>query len=97
MAIKDITKDAVKRAIGEYDDKGSEYMFSNYGGGPSRTYHLEHGGKYYPQKLIVRVAHGYLIGEQFLKARGDGASATKTRRLLEKLGFMIISNPLGRM
>lgn len=89
MAIKDITKEAVEKAISEYDDRGSEAMFSEYGGGPSRTYHLEYGGKYYPQKLIVRVAHRFMTG-QFLKARGDGASATKTRRHLDKLGFTII-------
>lgn len=88
MAIKDITKEAIEKAISEYDEMGSEYMFSEYGGAPSRTYHLEYGGKYYPQKLIVRVAHRFVTG-RILKARGDGASATRTRKHLEKLGFTI--------
>lgn len=92
MALKDITQTEVKKAIDEYDENGPEKMFSKYGGGPSRTYHLEYAGKYYSQKLIIRVAHGFLPGKRPLKARGDGGGGTKSRKRLEQLGFTIISN-----
>ena len=93
MAIKDITQKEVKAAIKEFDDVGNEDMFRKYGGRKSRQYYLEYNGKYYDQKLIARVAHGYLFGEQPLKARGRGnqrANGTKTREHLEKLGFNIV-------
>ena len=93
MALKDITQKEVKAAIKEFDKEGSEEILRKYGGGKSRQYYLEYNGKYYDQKLIARVAHGYLLGEQPLKARGRGnqrANGTKTKKHLEKLGFNIV-------
>ena len=97
MALKDITRIEVEKAIDEYDDKGRNYMFREYGGRPSKEYHIEYEGICYPQKLITRAAHGFLPGKAPMKARRDGANGTKTRKHLEKLGFTIISHLRGRI
>ena len=70
--------------IKEFDEIGSEKMFEKYGGGKSKMYYLEYNGKYYYQKLIVRAAYENSSGHSMKK------SATITRRLLLKLGFVIV-------
>ena len=97
MALNDITQKEVEAAIKEFDDIGCEEIFRKYGGGKSRQYYLEYNGKYYPQKLIARIAHCYLPGEQALshKVKLGGVNGTKTREHLEKLGFKIINEAQG--
>ena len=89
MAINDITETGVKAAIKEYDKIGLDEMFRKYGGGPSKQYNLVYKGKCYPQKLIARVAHGYLPWKQSLEARGGGTGARRIRNHLQKLALRI--------
>lgn len=91
MALQDIGRSEVIRAVKEFDRLGLEGMIKRYGGHRSRRYFLEHNGKRYDQKLIARVAHEFLFPERrILKPHGDGANATRTRLHLEGLGFKII-------
>ncbi len=60
MSLKDITSPAaVRKAIREFDQIGSERFLAKYGYGPAKKYHLIHDDARYPSKAILGVAHGY--------------------------------------
>lgn len=90
MALSDIDRAAVLRALEEFDFLGREAFLQQYGFGRSRGYFLRHDGKLYDSKAIVGVAHGYsgdgripLTASQF-----SGGEATVAQRLRD-LGFEI--------
>lgn len=64
MALADITRDAVERAISECDKLGRDAFLSKYGFKRARKYLLLENGKEYDSKAIAGVAHGYLQGAQ---------------------------------
>ena len=56
MAIKDISKEGVSSAIGQFDFVGRDGMLEKYGGGKSIKWYIEKNNQYYDQKLIIRAA-----------------------------------------
>jgi hypothetical protein len=58
MGLKDITdRQAVLRAIEEFDDLGREGFLSKYGFGTATGYFVSAGGKEYDSKAIAGAAH----------------------------------------
>ena len=57
MALRDITRNAVVKAIQEFDRLELEKMCERYDGTPSRKWYVQYGKKRYDQKLLLRAAH----------------------------------------
>lgn len=85
-----IDREAVLRAIAEFDRLGREQFLRQYGFSKARTYMLQHDGKLYDAKAIIGVAYGmakpdepHLSGKDFHS--GEGV----VRRQLNRLGFTV--------
>jgi hypothetical protein len=85
-SLNDITRDAVLKAIDEYDELGQDAFLSRHGFGSARSYFLIRNGKTYDSKAIVGVAHGYLPGRQPLSAGKFSGGEATVGRLLRRLG-----------
>jgi len=98
MPLADLTREAVLRAISEYDALGNERFLNRYGYRPARSYLLVHEGRHYPSKAIAGVAHGYVsIGYTPLHA-GEFSGGDKTvARALQGLGFEVVVAPETRL
>lgn len=85
MSLADLTADAVRQAIAEFDRVGRDTFLSTYGFGQARGYFLVHNGQPYDSKAIAGVAHQYLPGRVALKSDefsgGDNAAAGRLREL----------------
>lgn len=90
MALADISRVDVLRAIAEYRDLGREEFLSRYGFGEARQYLLVHEEGFYDSKAIAGVAHRYATGTA-LTARDFSGGAKHAVRTLERLGFEVRS------
>ncbi len=93
MAISDVTKEAVFKAVDEYRSLGQTAFLAKYGFGKSTRYLLRVDGEDFDSKAIVGAAHGYALPEMGPLANsafsgGKDAAAG----ILEGLGFQIIEN-----
>ncbi len=91
MAISDVTKEAVFKAVDEYRALGQNAFLEKYGFGKSTRYLLRVDGEDFDSKAIVGAAHGYALPEAGPLANsafsgGKDAAAG----VLEGLGFQII-------
>ncbi|MEV0299243.1 hypothetical protein [Nocardia sp. NPDC050710] len=68
MVLKDLTRDAVIAAIGEFDRVGREQFLARYGFAESRRLFVVYQGRSYDSKALAGAAHSYLIGQPPLKA-----------------------------
>ncbi|MFD5831276.1 HNH endonuclease [Lentzea sp. NPDC060358] len=89
MGIREITAEAVLKAVAEHDRLGADAFRERYGFGPARTYSLVHNGKEYDSKAIVGVAHGHLPGRSPLNAEDFSGGQVTVVRLLRSLGFEV--------
>jgi|GEM_PF-1012788 len=88
MALTDLSsRDAVLRAIEECDSLGEDAFLARHGFGRSRVVRLLHGGRQYPAKAIVGVAHGFEFPEKGALESGEFTSGDSTMRKLAQLGF----------
>jgi 5-methylcytosine-specific restriction enzyme A len=95
VALSDITRDAVLRAIGEYDRLGQDGFLERYGFDRARQYLLVHNGERYDSKAIAGAAHGFLPGERPLTASEFSGGEATVGRLLRRLGFTVqVGDPL---
>jgi hypothetical protein len=62
MSLTDLTPEAVRQAIAEFDSLGRDSFLNTYGFGKARGYFLVHNGQAYDSKAIAGVAHRYLPG-----------------------------------
>lgn len=93
MALIDITSDAVKAAVSEYDERGEEDFLSSYGFADAKAHWLVFNGRRYPSKAIAGVAHKYAMGSALIGASDfKGGEGTVVRKL-RKLGFEVYSTP----
>jgi hypothetical protein len=84
------SKEAVLKAMSEYDQLGGAKFLANYGYGPARHYFLQHNGRSYDSKAIAGVAYGYQYPERGpLAASEFSGGAATVAAALEKLGFEI--------
>lgn len=89
MALSDISRDAVLRAIREYDRLGQEGFLERYGFDRARQYLLVHYGERYDSKAIVGAAHGFLPEQRPLPAGEFSGGEATVGRLLRRLGFTV--------
>jgi 5-methylcytosine-specific restriction protein A len=89
MALKDISRRAVLRAIEEYDRLGQDDFLESYGFDRARQYLLVYEGKRYDSKAIVGAAHGFLQGERPLASSEFSGGTATVGRLLRRLGFTV--------
>lgn len=86
------SREAVLKAIAEFDRLGRDEFLSRHDFGRARSYFLRYDGRLYDSKAIAAVAHGYqwpdrgpLRADEF-----SGGEATVRRQLVEELGFEVV-------
>lgn len=92
MAFGDVTREGVESACKEFDRVGRDAMLAKYGGRPSSKLYIEHKGKYYDQRLILRAAHALQFSKLLPIKRGAKENFTtyQIRRHLTDLGFNVV-------
>ena len=92
MSLSDLTsRDAVNRALDEFDRLGRDAFLSKYGFGKAREYFVRRGNQLYDSKAIVGAAFGHQYPEHGPLRAGDfsGGEATVQAKLNE-LGFEVV-------
>jgi 5-methylcytosine-specific restriction protein A len=89
MTYQDVTREAILKAVAEYDRRGPVEFLAWYGFKPARSYFLVHDGKRYDSKAIVGVAHRYLPGWRPLTADSFTGGKATVAPLLQRLGFTV--------
>lgn len=89
MSLGDITREAVLKAIEEYDALGQPAFLHRYSFDRARKYVLVHDGKRYDSKAIVGAAHGFLPGKTALTAGEFSGGKATVGQLLARLGFNV--------
>lgn len=86
-----LTSEAVRGAISEFDELGREVFLHAYGFGTAKDYMLLVDGKEYDSKAIVAVAHKYLPGDGRPLKHDElsGGVADAVRRLTD-LNFQVV-------
>ncbi|MCD9591603.1 hypothetical protein [Streptomyces sp. 8ZJF_21] len=83
-----ITRQAVLKAVAEYDELGRDAFLSKYGFGGARSYVLVHDGGEYDAKAIAGVAHKWDQGRALLPSEFSGGRAHAVA-WLDRLGFHV--------
>ena len=98
MPLADLTREAVLRAISEYEALGPDRFLKRYGYRPARSYLLVHEGRRYPSKAIAGVAHGYVsTGSTPLHAAEFSGGERTVASALEGLGFEVVVAPEAKL
>lgn len=87
MALTDITRHEVEKAIAECDRLGRDAFLRRHGFRRARRYLLSYEGRSYDSKAIVGAAHGFLPGQRPLAASDFSGGAAHAAGLLRSLGF----------
>ncbi|MFE6224147.1 MULTISPECIES: hypothetical protein [unclassified Streptomyces] len=95
MALRDITRSAVLRAVEEYDLNGRDAFLEKYRFGPARSYVLVIDGREYDSKAVVGAAHGYLPGLEPLGSDEFSGGRDHAAKLLTDLGFDVVTRGIG--
>ncbi|MEU6746789.1 HNH endonuclease [Spirillospora sp. NPDC046719] len=90
MALADISRDDVLKAIAEYQELGREEFLARYGFKEARTYLLVHDDAFYDSKAIAGVAHRYSTGTALAAGEFSGGEKHAVR-VLNQLGFEVRS------
>lgn len=89
MSLAELTLEAVRQAIAEFDQIGREPFLTKYGFGKARGYILVHNGQAYDSKAIAGVAHQFLHGHAALKSEEFSGGENAAAGRLRALGFKI--------
>jgi hypothetical protein len=93
MTLADLTdRQAVLKALSEFDAVGREAFLAKYGFGWATGYFVLHEGRLYDSKAIVGAAHGYQHGTPLKSKEFSGGAATVVARLTA-LGFLVTVPP----
>ena len=87
MALEDINRESVLKAIEEFENIGPDKMLTSDGGRRSTKWYILYNGKYYDQKLICRAAHRL---QRLGRLPVNSFKARDARRQLKKLGFNVV-------
>jgi MoxR-like ATPase len=84
--------EAVLAAIREFDEVGRDAFLRKYGFGPSKSFFLEHDGRFYDSKALAGAAVGFEHPDRgpLTSAEFSGGEAT-VKPKMEELGFQIVS------
>lgn len=93
MGISQLTnREAVLRAIQEYDTLGRETFLAKYGFGKAKRYILCYGGRTYDSKAIAGVAYGYQYPQHGpLKSSEFCGGEDTVKKCLGAMGFKVKS------
>ena len=98
MALIDITRPMVLRALKEFDQRGRDAMLERYSSGPkgkSTRWYILFDGRHFDQKVILRAAHELSELGPLPPGRGTFKAAEAKRRL-KKLDFQVVGDiPAG--
>lgn len=97
MALTDITRAEILKAIDEYNRLGRSAFLHEYGFGQAVSYFLVHHGRTYESKAIVGAAHGYLPGQQPLTSHDFRGGRATVRKVLENLEFEVRAPDVGQV
>ncbi|WP_197319170.1 YDG/SRA domain-containing protein [Saccharomonospora sp. NB11] len=86
MSLREVTAEAILKAIARFDELGRDDFLAEYRYGPSRRYVIRHNGRDYDSKAIVGAAHEYVSGRP-LKATEFSGGIARLSRFLERRGF----------
>jgi hypothetical protein len=92
MGVTDVDRDAVLKAIAEYDEIGQREFLHRYGFGRARRYELIHDGGRYDSKAIVGAAHQHVRGRSLIADGFRGGEQGVVQRLMA-LGFTVVRRP----
>lgn len=84
-----LTREAVLKAIAEFDRLGRPAFLERHGYGEARDYFLVVAGRNYDSKAIAGVAYGYLKGGSAKAWNEHTGGITDAAAKLEELGFTI--------
>jgi hypothetical protein len=95
MALADVTRGGVLKAIAEFDDLGRDAFLTKYGFGSATDYTLVYQGRQYDSKAIVGVAHKFDRPSEGVLASSSGFSGGKNGAAgrLEALNFEVEQHP----
>jgi hypothetical protein len=86
------SRDAVLKALKEFDALGREPFLSKYGFGRSARYVLEHDGRQYDAKAVIGAAHGVQFPDEGpLRSEDFPSSERAVKGTLTALGFKVTS------
>ncbi|MGH4033856.1 HNH endonuclease signature motif containing protein [Actinomycetota bacterium Odt1-20B] len=91
MALGDIGRQEVLRAVEEFDRLGRDVFLRRYGFKASRAYLLVVDDRFYDSKAVVGAAHGHLAGQAPLAASEFSGGRDHAAKLLGALGFQVVS------
>ncbi len=92
MGTADLTTDAIKKALAEFDQLGREKFLAKYGFGKSRGYFVISNGRRYDSKAIAGVAHKFLGPASAPLRSAEFAGGEKSvAKLLRAFGFEVTS------
>jgi predicted restriction endonuclease len=86
MGLRDITAEAVRRALEEYDRLGADAFRSDHGFDVVPPLVLVHGGRPYDAYAVIGVAHGYATGT-YWQANDFPGRIAPVVQALDKLGY----------
>ena len=95
MSLSDISdRDAVLKAIEEFDDLGRSNFLEKYGFSEAKEFFLRFRGKSYDSKAICGAAHGYQFPEMGpLKAQDFSGGKETVKKTLNGLNFRVGYRP----
>jgi hypothetical protein len=83
-----VTRDAVLRAMGDYDRLGAEAFFAEHGFAPTTTYDLVWEKRRYPPKAILGTAYEFATGQRLASGDFEGGKSGAVK-VLGNLGFTV--------
>jgi hypothetical protein len=83
-----VDRDAVLRAIKEYDRLGPDRFFADHGFGRSRSYELVWDERRYPHKAILGTAYELATGQRLASGDFEGGKSGAVA-VLRRLGFTV--------
>ncbi|MCZ4536506.1 DUF3578 domain-containing protein [Gordonia terrae] len=96
MALGVLSKEAIERAIGEFDELGRDAFLNKYGFGRATHYALVVDGREYDPKAIAGVAHGFDHPDEGPLKNTDFNGGIELRKAYEPAGYDVaIKVPAG--
>jgi 5-methylcytosine-specific restriction protein B len=90
MALGVLSREAIERAIAEYDELGRDAFLSKYGFGRATTYALKVNGKEYDPKAIAGVAYGLDHPNEGTPSNTDFNGGLQLRSALRPAGYDVV-------
>ncbi len=87
--MEELTRDAVLKAIADFDDKGSDEFFRRYNIRRSRSYFIRYNGRDYDMKAVTRIALNLVSGRK-IRAPLEQSAAVRRRLERDDIGISVV-------